>query len=282
MAVRRRVWCRRGRRGGDRRGAARLGTDRRGLRVGLGRRRRVDLGAPAAGWSLVPGRSGSRRRGRRTGPHAGRARRPRRRWRHRPPGPDCGRTVAVGHRGGGRRHPCGAGHADARRRLVRHPEARGSARHGRSGAGNPRGGPGRRRLDGLDRGPAGPAHEVALGSRGGHDGRWPARGAERLDRHERCRGGGGRGLVGRRATPGPARHARTCGGQRGRSLAGRRARLGLDVSPVGVRQADENLVLVRSRYVQPIGRFHGTLPGPDGEAVAVSLVGVTEDHEAVW
>lgn len=56
----------------------------------------------------------------------------------------------------------------------------------------------------------------------------------------------------------------------------------LDVSPVGVRQADEDLLLVRSRYVQPIGRFAGTLPGPGGRAVAVSLVGVTEDHEAVW
>lgn len=52
--------------------------------------------------------------------------------------------------------------------------------------------------------------------------------------------------------------------------------------PVGARAADEDLRLVRSRYVQPIGHFHGTVPGPDGEARRVELVGVTEDHEARW
>lgn len=52
--------------------------------------------------------------------------------------------------------------------------------------------------------------------------------------------------------------------------------------PVGVRAADEDLRLVRSRYVQPIGHFHGTLPGPDGRPRRVELVGVTEDHEARW
>lgn len=56
----------------------------------------------------------------------------------------------------------------------------------------------------------------------------------------------------------------------------------LHLEPWGRRAADEDLFLVRSRYVQPIGRLHGTLPGPDGAAVDVDLVGVTEDHAATW
>jgi hypothetical protein len=56
----------------------------------------------------------------------------------------------------------------------------------------------------------------------------------------------------------------------------------LSFHPVGVRAADENLGLVRSRYVQPIGRFQGTLPGPDGGPIEVVLDGVTEDHLARW
>lgn len=56
----------------------------------------------------------------------------------------------------------------------------------------------------------------------------------------------------------------------------------LDVEVGGVRAADENLLLVRSRYVQPVGTMEGTLPGPDGEPVEVTLVGVTEDHDARW
>lgn len=56
----------------------------------------------------------------------------------------------------------------------------------------------------------------------------------------------------------------------------------LHFEPAAVRSADENLWLVRSRYVQPIGRFVGTLPGPDGDAVPIDIVGVTEDHHARW
>jgi hypothetical protein len=56
----------------------------------------------------------------------------------------------------------------------------------------------------------------------------------------------------------------------------------LDFQPVGVRAADENLLVVRSRYVQPIGTFTGTLPKPDGSVVDVHLQGVTEDHAARW
>ncbi|MBW3657863.1 MAG: DUF2804 domain-containing protein [Actinobacteria bacterium] len=56
----------------------------------------------------------------------------------------------------------------------------------------------------------------------------------------------------------------------------------LELEPVGVRAADEQLVLVASRYVQPVGRFVGTLPGPDGRPRQVELTGVTERHVARW
>jgi hypothetical protein len=56
----------------------------------------------------------------------------------------------------------------------------------------------------------------------------------------------------------------------------------LVLEPWGVRAADEDLRLVRSSYVQPLGVLTGTLPGPDGTAVPVTLTGVTEDHDAVW
>lgn len=50
-----------------------------------------------------------------------------------------------------------------------------------------------------------------------------------------------------------------------------------------VRAADEHVGPLRSAYVQPIGVFAGTLPGPDGRIVAVDgLSGVAEDHEARW
>lgn len=56
----------------------------------------------------------------------------------------------------------------------------------------------------------------------------------------------------------------------------------LRFEPWGVRAADERLLVLRSTYTQPIGRFVGTVPGPDGEPVEVALTGVTEDHLAVW
>lgn len=56
----------------------------------------------------------------------------------------------------------------------------------------------------------------------------------------------------------------------------------LRLTPVGVRAAREALGPLRSRYVQPVGWMTGTLPGPDGEPVAVRIPGVTELHEAVW
>lgn len=56
----------------------------------------------------------------------------------------------------------------------------------------------------------------------------------------------------------------------------------LRLDPVGVRAAEEGLGPLRSRYCQPVGTWHGTLPGPDGDAVPVRLAGVAEDHEAQW
>jgi hypothetical protein len=56
----------------------------------------------------------------------------------------------------------------------------------------------------------------------------------------------------------------------------------LSFAPEGLRAKHERLPLLTSRYVQPIGRFHGALPGPDGELRRVDLTGVTEDHLAIW
>lgn len=56
----------------------------------------------------------------------------------------------------------------------------------------------------------------------------------------------------------------------------------LDFTPHAVREADERLPLVRSRYVQPVGRLRGTLPDAGGGTLDVELTGVTEEHEATW
>lgn len=56
----------------------------------------------------------------------------------------------------------------------------------------------------------------------------------------------------------------------------------LHLDPAGSRSEDLRIGPLVSRYVQPIGRFEGTLPAPDGTARRVWLSGVTEDHEAQW
>lgn len=56
----------------------------------------------------------------------------------------------------------------------------------------------------------------------------------------------------------------------------------LHLAVAGVREADDDLFLVRSRYVQPVGTFTGTLPDPEGIPTPVTLVGVTEEHETRW
>lgn len=49
-----------------------------------------------------------------------------------------------------------------------------------------------------------------------------------------------------------------------------------------VRAAEEGFGPLRSSYIQPIGRFTGTLPAPDGDPTAVEVTGVTETHLARW
>lgn len=54
--------------------------------------------------------------------------------------------------------------------------------------------------------------------------------------------------------------------------------------PVAARAAHRNLGWIASRYVQPVGRFHGSVR-PEGEPVAQpfeGLWGVTEDHASRW
>jgi Protein of unknown function (DUF2804) len=56
---------------------------------------------------------------------------------------------------------------------------------------------------------------------------------------------------------------------------------GLRFAAEATRERNERLVLVSSRYRQPFGTFHGTLPGPDAIALADGL-GVMEEHDVHW
>ncbi|KXS12322.1 hypothetical protein M427DRAFT_72124 [Gonapodya prolifera JEL478] len=56
----------------------------------------------------------------------------------------------------------------------------------------------------------------------------------------------------------------------------------LEFVPEGVRSQDKNLVLVKSRYVQPVGVFNGKITVGGMEIMVENLVGVTEDHDATW
>jgi hypothetical protein len=59
--------------------------------------------------------------------------------------------------------------------------------------------------------------------------------------------------------------------------------LELEFVPEGERREDKDLILAKSRYVQPIGTFRGVLRPPGAAPVEVrDLVGVTEDHVARW
>lgn len=53
----------------------------------------------------------------------------------------------------------------------------------------------------------------------------------------------------------------------------------LDFSAEASRQRDDNLLVMRSRYEQPFGRFTGTLPG---DRELVEGFGVMERHDARW
>jgi len=60
--------------------------------------------------------------------------------------------------------------------------------------------------------------------------------------------------------------------------------LDLRFQPEGARQADRHLGLAASRYVQPVGTFHGTVRASVHEPwrMVEHLVGVTEDHDSLW
>lgn len=65
------------------------------------------------------------------------------------------------------------------------------------------------------------------------------------------------------------------------SAEGQDARLQARFFPEGERRQDVNLKLIASRYVQPFGRFEGTLER-GGSTTRFEALGVTEDHEARW
>lgn len=60
--------------------------------------------------------------------------------------------------------------------------------------------------------------------------------------------------------------------------------LNLTFKPEGARQADRDLWVAASHYVQPVGTFHGTVKAaPDAASRQVEgLLGVTEDHRSRW
>lgn len=62
------------------------------------------------------------------------------------------------------------------------------------------------------------------------------------------------------------------------------ARLDLRFTPEGARQADLDLGLVASHYVQPVGTFDGWVRAAPGDAKrpVQGLLGVTEDHRSKW
>ena len=71
----------------------------------------------------------------------------------------------------------------------------------------------------------------------------------------------------------------TTGAWRIRTLDGA---VDLTFRPEGQRRQDKDLFIARSRYVQPIGTFSGTLRLPGGDVTVTDLAGVTEDHTARW
>lgn len=52
--------------------------------------------------------------------------------------------------------------------------------------------------------------------------------------------------------------------------------------PSGARFGHEDLVLIKSRFAQPFGRFSGTVRAGDVTARIEGVPGVVEDHDAVW
>jgi hypothetical protein len=59
-------------------------------------------------------------------------------------------------------------------------------------------------------------------------------------------------------------------------------RVDLVFTPEGGRQQNLDVGVMASLYQQPIGVFRGTVQAPDGSAIPVEQVGVTEAHQARW
>jgi hypothetical protein len=58
----------------------------------------------------------------------------------------------------------------------------------------------------------------------------------------------------------------------------------LNFFPKGLRRENKNVVLASSRYVQPIGLFHGVVQATQDskKRTVKGMVGVTEDHQSRW
>lgn len=66
-------------------------------------------------------------------------------------------------------------------------------------------------------------------------------------------------------------------------IVGAQGALDLTFHPEAQRHANTNLLIAVSRYRQPVGRYEGTVPDADGNAVRLEAVsGVAEEHTARW
>lgn len=63
----------------------------------------------------------------------------------------------------------------------------------------------------------------------------------------------------------------------------RDGRLDLSLQPLGLFEQRQNLLVVRSRFLQPLGRYRGTLALPRRAPLQIdSALGVAEDQDVLW
>lgn len=65
-------------------------------------------------------------------------------------------------------------------------------------------------------------------------------------------------------------------------ICSRDRKIDLEFHPEGRREADDNFGLVASRFIQPCGRFKGTVTARSGRLTLNSAAGVVEEHFAKW
>jgi hypothetical protein len=58
--------------------------------------------------------------------------------------------------------------------------------------------------------------------------------------------------------------------------------LDLEFTPIGVHRESLNLGLVRSRFLQPVGEFRGTVSAGGESVEVVDLPGVVENQDVLW